>query len=170
MRSIGFALVAISCIAGCATGASPYAGQQSREIKSLSEDEVQGYLSGKGMGLAKPAELNGYPGPAHVLELGEKIGLTADQRRRTQAIFDVMQANAIALGRQLVDEERALDRLFATKVVTSASLAATLERIASLQAKVRAAHLDAHLAQATILTPSQADEYGRLRGYDGHRH
>jgi Spy/CpxP family protein refolding chaperone len=173
MRSVVIAIFVISFVCGCATTPSvpsPYAGQQSREIKSLSEDEVRGYLAGKGMGFAKPAELNGYPGPAHVLEMGERIGLTADQRRRTQAIFDVMQANAAALGRQLVDEERALDQLFATKAVTSASLAATLDRVAALQAKVRAAHLDAHLAQAQVLTSAQVQDYVRLRGYDGHHH
>ena len=42
---------------------SPYAGQESREIKSLSPAEVDGYLAGAGMGFAKAAELNGYPGP-----------------------------------------------------------------------------------------------------------
>jgi Spy/CpxP family protein refolding chaperone len=173
VRSVVIAFFVISFACGCATtpsGSSPYAGQQSREIKSLSEGEVQGYLAGKGMGFAKPAELNGYPGPAHVLEMGERIGLTADQRRRTQAIFELMQANAAALGRQLVDEERALDQLFATQAVTSTSLAATLDRIAALQAKIRAAHLDAHLAQARVLTSAQVQDYVRLRGYDEHRH
>ena len=145
-------------------------GQQARDIKSLSDEEVQGYLAGKGMGLARPAELNGYPGPSHVLEMGDWIGLTAEQRARTQALFESMQAKASGLGRQLVEEERALDRLFATKAVTSESLAAQLDRIAALHARVRAAHLEAHLAQVALLTPAQVETYVRLRGYDGHRH
>ena len=39
------------------------------DIKSLSQDDQSALLAGRGMGLARPAELNGYPGPAHVLEL-----------------------------------------------------------------------------------------------------
>ena len=46
--------------------ASAYAGQQSRAIKSLSEQDVDDLLAGRGAGFAKAAELNGYPGPAHV--------------------------------------------------------------------------------------------------------
>ena len=149
---------------------SPYSGQQSRDIKSLSADEVQGYLAGKGMGLAKPAELNGYPGPAHVLELGERIGLTAEQRRRSREIFDRMQAGAMTLGREWMDEERALETLFATRTATSANVAASLERIAILQARLRAVHLDAHLEQAGVLTSAQVADYVVARGYDGHHH
>src|SRR5262245_34850176 len=36
---------------------TPYAGQQAREIKALSSEEIESYLSGSGMGLAKAAEL-----------------------------------------------------------------------------------------------------------------
>jgi Spy/CpxP family protein refolding chaperone len=169
VRWIALVSLAAFCVAACSPAAGPYAGQEARDIKSLSAEEVQGYLAGKGMGLAKPAELNGYPGPAHVLEMADKIGLSVEQRQRTQALFDSMQSNAAALGRQLVEEERALDRLFATKAVTSSNLSASLEKIASLHAKVRAAHLDAHLAEAEILTPLQLESYARMRGY-AHTH
>jgi len=37
------------------------AEQETREIKALSTEEVDGYLKGEGMGLAKAAELNGFP-------------------------------------------------------------------------------------------------------------
>jgi hypothetical protein len=40
-----------------------YAGQQTRSIKAVSEEDIASLLNGKGMGMAKPAELNGYPGP-----------------------------------------------------------------------------------------------------------
>ena len=59
--------------------ASPYAGEQSRSIKSLSQQDVADYMAGKGMGCAKAAELNGYPGPAHVLELADQLALTPSQ-------------------------------------------------------------------------------------------
>src|SRR5687768_3033731 len=100
--------------------ASPYAGQEERDIKALSAQEVADYLTGKGMGFAKAAELNGHAGPKHVLELADELALSAEQRTRTQALFDSMQTKAIVLGRRLVDEERKLDRLFASATVTQA--------------------------------------------------
>jgi Spy/CpxP family protein refolding chaperone len=145
--------------------ASPYAGQEERDIKALSAQEVADYLTGKGMGFAKAAELNGYAGPKHVLELADELALSAEQRTRTQALFDSMQTKAIALGRRLVDEERKLDRLFASAAVTQAVLQDTVARIGALQADVRTAHLEAHLAQAKILTPEQRNRYIHLRGY-----
>lgn len=150
-----------------AQSTSPYAGQEERNIKSLSSDDVDGYLSGKGMGLAKAAELNGYAGPAHVLELADSLELSAAQRARTEALFASMQTQARSLGRALVDEERALDGLFAEKRVTPQLLEDRLKVIGSLQAKLRATHLQAHLAQVEILTAEQNTRYAQLRGYAG---
>jgi len=144
---------------------SPYAGQESRDIKALSPAEQADWLAGKGMGLAKAAELNGYPGPAHVLELASDLALTSEQRARTQALFETMAARAQALGRELVEAERALDARFASKQITQADLAQALERIGALQAQVRAAHLEAHLEQVRILSPEQTARYVKLRGY-----
>ena len=145
--------------------ASPYVGQDVRDIKSLSAEDVNAYLSGKGMGLAKAAELNGYAGPAHVLELASQLALTPEQRTRTEALFASMASKATSLGRALVEEERKLDRLFATKAVTPDLMASSLNEIGLLQAKVRGAHLEAHLAQVGILTPEQNARYAQLRGY-----
>ena len=41
---------------------SPYAGEQGREIKALSTKDIDDLTQGRGMGLAKAAELNRYPG------------------------------------------------------------------------------------------------------------
>ena len=87
-----------------ANAPSPYSGQESREIKALSSDEVQAYLAGNGMGLAKAAELNGYPGPLHVLPLSSELGLTTDQKERTERLFAAMQSRAKALGHRLVEK------------------------------------------------------------------
>jgi Spy/CpxP family protein refolding chaperone len=140
-------------------------GQEFREIKALSEQEISDYLAGKGVGLAKAAELNGYPGPAHVLELAAQLNLTANQKANTEALFKRMQANAIPLGKQLVEEERALDKLFASHAVTAETLDTSLARIARVQGQVRQVHLQAHLEQITLLTPEQVEQYNRLRGY-----
>ena len=155
----------VSLIASSVMAASPYAGEEGREIKALSAEDIEAYLTGQGMGFAKAAELNGYAGPKHVLELAGELELTAEQRTRTQALFASMQTKAVALGRQLVDEERKLDRLFAGAGITQDSLQQSVARIGALQADVRAAHLAAHLEQARILTPEQRAHYLRLRGY-----
>lgn len=161
------ALASFALAASAVQPASPYAGQEARDIKALSPDDVDAYLSGKGMGLAKAAELNGYAGPAHVLQLAEPLGLTLEQRARTEALFASMESRARSLGQALVEEERNLDRLFATKAITQALLNDSLDKIGALQARIRAAHLEAHLAQVDILTPEQNARYAELRGYGG---
>jgi hypothetical protein len=64
---------------------TPYAGMQSRSIKALSDQQIADLNAGRGMGLALAAELNGYPGPLHVLELADKLDLSADQRAACDA-------------------------------------------------------------------------------------
>lgn len=162
-------IVSLSLFGGMvsANPPSPYVGQESRDIKALSAQEVQDYLDGKGMGFAKTAELNRYPGPAHVLELAAPLKLTAEQKARTQELFKRMQKNAMGLGRQLIDEEQNLDKLFASRTVTPGTLNASLERIGKLQAQLRQAHLEAHLTQAEILSEIQIAKYVDLRGYGG---
>lgn len=168
MRISLLAILLASLISSpAAWSASPYSGEQSREIKSLSPEDVDAYLAGKGMGLAKAAELNGYAGPAHVLELATQLDLTPGQRAATEALFTSMSSKASALGRALVEEERKLDQLFASKTVTPDLLARSLTEIGALQAQVRGAHLEAHLAQVKILTPEQNARYAQLRGYGG---
>lgn len=162
------ALIALSCATGLAALAaqpSSYAGQETRDIKALSAQEIDGLLAGKGMGFAKAAELNGYPGPAHVLELADGLALSPEQRTRTQDIFRRMEASAQTLGVQLVQAERNLDLLFRSKQVDPASLRAAVQGVADLQAQVRLAHLQAHLEQEAVLTTQQSATYSRLRGY-----
>jgi len=60
------ALTALFVVASLSTAAAqhqPYAGMQSRPIKALSEQQIGDLKAGRGMGLALPAELNGYPVP-----------------------------------------------------------------------------------------------------------
>lgn len=161
------AVTLLAAVSAAAQPVSPYAGEQKREIKALSAEETSDYLAGRGMGLARAAELNGYPGPMHVLELAEPLALTAEQRVRTKMLFDSMRAQAIAAGNSLIEEERLLDAMFRDKAVDADALARTLERIAQRQAEVRRVHLAAHVAQVAILTPDQVKRYGELRGYGG---
>ena len=68
-------------------GHSSYAGQQQRSIKSLSDDDIVELQRGGGWGLAKAAELNGVPGPLHLLELKDKIPLSEDQIEQITALY-----------------------------------------------------------------------------------
>ena len=145
----------------------PYAGQQHRPISSLSEDDVAQIRAGHGWGLAKPAELNGYPGPAHVLELASELRLTADQKARVQAEFDRMQSAAKATGAELLAAELAIDSAFRAGGMSEASLQTLLDAAERARSRLRAVHLKAHLAVTPVLTPEQRTKYSELRGYAG---
>lgn len=148
--------------------ASPYAELQDREIKALSQGEIEGLLRGEGMGMALPAELHGYPGPRHVLDLADELGLSEAQRSRVREIFETMHEGAASLGREIVELERELDAAFAERTVTREELERLVARIGGRRADLRTVHLGAHLELRSVLTEAQRARYGELRGY-GHR-
>lgn len=149
---------------------SPYVGQERRGIKALSVQEIEDYLRGAGMGYAKAAELNRYPGPRHVLELATELALTDAQIAGTRKIHTAMQSRAAALGAELVAMEQELDRRFADESITAASLRQLVADIGVLEADIRYVHLIAHLEQTALLTREQARRYDRLRGYKSSGH
>ena len=148
-----------------AQSATPYAGQQNRSIKALSEQQTQEWLDGRGMTLALAAELNGYPGPMHVLELREPLKLTDSQQRATQALMQQHKTEVRRLGAELVLAEQALDTAFANKSILPDTLAAMTRRIGELQAQIRDSHLQTHLKQTALLSSEQVASYASLRGY-----
>jgi hypothetical protein len=145
--------------------ATPYAGQQARQIKALSDEDITALRKGEGMGMAKAAELNGYPGPAHVLELADALQLSDRQRAETTRLFEAMKGETVPLGERLIADEGALDRLFADRKATRDSLDEASSRIGRDQAELRAAHLRYHLAMVELLSPDQTARYAVLRGY-----
>ena len=78
---------ALILTATAANAQAPYGGMQIRPIKALSEQQIAHLGAGRGMGFALAAELNGYPGPSHVLELADRLELTAGQRAGIKALF-----------------------------------------------------------------------------------
>lgn len=156
-------LMMVSASAASAQGS--YAGQEHREIKELSAAEQADLLAGKGMGFAKTAELNGYPGPRHVLDLAAELRLSPEQKAATETIFARMQSRASALGAQIVAAERALDALFRSGNVSESQLNEMLGQIGRLNAQLRGAHLAAHLEQTKLLSREQVARYNALRGY-----
>ena len=169
MRYLLLAVVALALSSApvLAQSHQPYAGLQGRAIKALSDEQVADLRAGRGMGLALPAELNGYPGPLHAIELADALALTPDQRSRMQALFRAMRTEAVALGERLIAEEGELDRQFASRTVTPATLDAATAAIGHTQAQLRAAHLRYHLLTVEVLTPDQVQRYNQLRGYSG---
>ncbi|MGR3502727.1 Spy/CpxP family protein refolding chaperone [Pseudaestuariivita sp.] len=145
---------------------APYAGQDAREIASLSASDIDDLLNGRGWGFAKSAELNGYPGPLHILELADDIDLTADQRTKVEALFADMNSRARTLGAAYVAAEAALDAAFEEADMSHDDVARLTAEAGALRAELRAVHLKAHLDATPILTRHQKMIYARLRGYD----
>jgi len=166
MKSLvfGISLIALAFTVFADTD-SPYAGQEVRDIKALSQQEVEDYLGGRGMGYAKAAELNQYPGPRHVLDMAKKLSLSEKQVTLSREIFDTMKAEAMALGSQLIEKEKQLDQGFANESIEPATLKRLLTEIATIQANIRYVHLKAHLEQRPLLTKHQIMKYDQLRGY-----
>ena len=100
MKPLILAIGFVVFVSGTAVAQSPYAGMQTRTIKSLSNEQIADLKAGRGMGLALAAELNGYPGPIHLLELSEKLELSADQKTRIKPAIRFDESGSCAAGRK----------------------------------------------------------------------
>ena len=169
MAALAIALLGVAPAAWPQTH-QPYASLQTRAVKALSDQQIADLKASRGMGLALAAELNGYPGPMHVLELATPLDLSDDQRAKVAALFDAMKREAVPLGEKLIAAETALDRQFADKTITASNLGEATRDIELLQGELRLAHLKYHLATLELLTRQQAAQYATLRGYKGARH
>jgi len=142
----------------------------------VSSERSADYLSGAGMGYAKPAELNHFPGPMHVLELADKLSLSEQQRAATKQLMDGHKQHARALGAELVESERALEGLFKKGLVDEATLARAVRETAALEGEYRLSHLETHRRMRSLLTEEQIKRYDSLRGHSSsppasqHRH
>ena len=165
--SILFALIVLllSSSLVAETYTSKYAGEEKRVTKSLSEADIQELQKGGGWGFAKVAELNGYPGPAHILQMQEQIGLTDEQRLKVQELFDQMQKQAQTLGLKYIELETQLNDHFAESTIDSDLLLNLTQEIADVRAQLRRVHLQTHLQTPLILTEDQIQNYNQLRGY-----
>lgn len=168
MTTAGLLLASLTQLAAAETPpdqASRYAGQENRTIKSLSADDIAELQQGTGWGLARTAELNGLPGPAHLLELKDELGLTVEQTGKIQAIYDQMKADAIRLGHHFMTQEFELERRFQTEIPNVNELKSMLETLRATRSQLRFVHLAAHLKTPDILTAEQIASYNQLRGY-----
>lgn len=153
--------------------ASGYAGMQTREIKALSAEQVADLREGRGMGASLPAELNGVPGPMHVLQFAQLLRISPEQQTALERISADMKASAQRLGVQVIAAEADLDKAFKTGAIDEKSIEEATTRIALLQAQLRAAHLSAHLKTRQLLSTDQVAAYNQARGYvaeHAHKH
>ena len=163
--SLRFSLaVLVPLLAACASPA-PYAGEQERAIKALTDAQVEQYLTGAGAGYAKAAELNHHPGPRHLLELADRLGLDEAQRAEAQGMLAAHKAEARAIGAKLVRSERDLDALFRRGDVGAEELERAVRAAAALEGEYRLSHLETHRRLRSLLTAQQVARYDELRGY-----
>lgn len=172
-----FALLA-PALAGCLDPAgddsapaarSPYADLNG-SIRAMTPEEIDVLANGKGGGYALPAELNGYPGPRHVLDLKDALKLTADQERAIARLFAAMEDEAKEAGARVLAEHAALEAAFRNRTITDAELEARGAALAAAYGEVRLVHLRAHLATIDVLTPHQVALYNEARGYGAADH
>jgi len=140
---------------------NPYAGTSA----GLSDAQRVQYLSGEGMGFAKPAEMNHYPGPRHALQNADRMKLSPEQLAATQRLFDAVQQKAKELGKQIVDREDGLTQLFGSHDADEARVRQLTAEIGALQGELRATHLIAHLKERGLLSPEQVQIYDEARDY-----
>jgi len=165
MKLLMTALLLAATSPAIAQSHQPYAGEHTRAIKALSAEEVEQYLAGAGLGFAKAAELNHYPGPTHTLELADQLGLSGAPRAAMESLLKRHKAEARELGAEVVRLERELDALFAERRATPEAVSAKTAEIGAALGRYRASHLATHVAATRLLTPDQVAKYDELRGY-----
>jgi hypothetical protein len=163
--------LALAAIAQFAVAAEhPYAGLERRDIKALSAEEIDALATGQGFSQALSAELNGFPGPRHVLDLADRLQLDAGQRSTVEALFAEMRAEAVAAGEAVLAAERDFDRAFRDGTISEAEIATATEEIGRLRGVLRGIHLRYHLRTKALLTPHQVAVYNAARGYSDGGH
>jgi Spy/CpxP family protein refolding chaperone len=145
------------------------------QAQHAQQDQEKQYLAGAGMGYARPAELNHFPGPMHVLELADQLKLTAAQRATTKELMDAHKAAARGIGAELVAAEREVEALFRDGKVDPSVLARAVRTKAAVEGEYRLSHLETHRRMRELLTDEQVARYDELRGYSApakaeHRH
>ncbi len=156
---------------GSAAGAtvrSPYAAQPDARDTGLLADEVEALTKAAGMAMALPAELNGYPGPRHLLDAASagQLELRPEQREAIQRIYDRMLGAAKAKGLEVLQAEANLATQFRHAHIDEATLRDLVDRIGRSRADLRFIHLRTHLETKPLLTAEQIARYNALRGYE----
>ena len=130
------------------------------------EAERQAIERGEGFGMAMAADMNGYPGPKHVLDMKKELKLTPTQEAAMQKLMADMKEKALAKGKDVLLAEKRLDEMFA-QGKSEDELREETYRVASLRAELRWVHLATHLAAKKILTAKQIEAYQQVQRDEG---
>ena len=168
-----FVMVALLCVTS--TAAAQHAAPPGHEhgaagpgqghlVAQSCADEFEKVVgSGRGFGLAFAADQNGYPGPMHVLELKDRLKLTADQEAKMHTLMAAMFSESQPKSARLLDAERKLRRLFADSAASRAAVRAAAAEVEHARAEVRLVHLLTHLRTRDLLTDEQRRLYQEAR-------
>jgi Spy/CpxP family protein refolding chaperone len=131
-------------------------------------DEFDAVVSdGRGFGMAFAADQNGYPGPMHVLELKDRLALTAEQEARVRAVMHAMFAESKPKSARLLEAEKRLRALFSGGGADETAVRAATAEVEHARADVRLVHLLAHLKTRELLTDAQRRAYQEARWATG---
>lgn len=136
-------------------------GHQAAQACATEFEQVVG--EGRGFGMAFAADQNGYPGPMHVLELKDRLKLTADQAATAPRLMHAMFAESRPKGRRLLEAEAKLRRLFAERAADDAAVRAAVGEVERARSEVRLVHLLTHLKTRDLLTEDQRRIYHEAR-------
>lgn len=143
--------------------AGPAADAHHTVVQTYEKAFEQNVAEGRGFGMAFAADQNGYPGPLHVLELKDRLKLTADQEAKMQAMLGAMFAESKPRSARLLESEAKLRQLFASGRADEAAVKAAVADVEKARADVRLVHLLAHLKTREILTEEQRRLYHEAR-------
>jgi Spy/CpxP family protein refolding chaperone len=147
---------------GAASGHAPGV-EGHRFAQGCAEEFDRGVAAGRGFGMAFAADQNGYPGPMHVLELRERLGLTPEQVTKAEALMRGMLDDARPRSARLLEAEARLRRLFADAVADEATVRAAAIEVERARSEVRFVHLLTHLRMRDLLTEPQRRLYHEAR-------
>ena len=158
------------------TGGGPPPHQMLAQTCTTEFEKTVG--EGRGFGMAFAADQQGYPGPLHVLELKDRLKLTADQEAKVQAMLAAMFAESKPKGARLLESEAKLRQLFAGGRADEAAVRAAVLEVEKARTEVRLVHLLSHLKTREVLTDEQRrlyhearwGEHGSMRASDGGPH
>ena len=126
-------------------------GAEGHQVAQACATEFEKVVSdGRGFGLAFAADQNGYPGPMHVLELRDRLKLTADQETRARELMHTMFAESRPKGARLLEAEAKLRRLFADRTADEAAVRAAVAEVERVRSEVRLVHLLTHLPAGAV--------------------
>jgi Spy/CpxP family protein refolding chaperone len=162
---ITVAIVAVALTAGGALaqhGGHEHSLQGQQAAKACIDEFNAVVGDGRGFGLAFAADQNGYPGPMHVLELKDRLKLTADQEAKARELYAAVRAE-LPKSTRLMEAERRLERLFADRAASEPAVRAAVADVERARAEVRLVHLLAHARTRDLLTEEQRRIYHEAR-------